>query len=111
MSQVREQRENLAALQAQLATLRQQVRLDLESAPQVRASKATIAAASEALQNARERLRLAEARHRTGVGSIIELGDAQLALTATSAQVVQTDYALANARSLLLRALGQSPAA
>lgn len=109
VSQVREQRALLSGLEAQLSMLRQQVRLELESARlQVRGSKATLQAAGEALTNARERLRLAEARYRTGVGSIIELGDAQLALTAAAAQQVQAEYALASARTLLLRALGQS---
>lgn len=112
MSQVKEQSANLAVLDAQLATLRQQVRVELESARlQVRASKATYGAVQEAQTNAKERLRLAEARYRTGVGSMIELGDAQVALTAASAQLVQAEYSLASARAQLLRALGQQPGA
>lgn len=107
MAQVKEQRANLSALEAQQAGLRQQVRVEIEQARlQVRAGKATTQAAAEALANARERLRLAEARYRTGVGSIIELGDAQLAMTTAAAQAVQADYTLASARASLRRALG-----
>lgn len=108
MSQVKEQSANVAALDAQQRTLRQQVRVELESARlQVRASKATYSAVQEAQENAQERLRLAEARYRTGVGSMIELGDAQVARTTASAQRVQAEYSLASARAQLLRSLGQ----
>ncbi|MBL8632574.1 MAG: TolC family protein [Myxococcales bacterium] len=108
LSQVKEQSANLTALDAQLQSLRQQVRVELSSARlQVRASKATCVAVQQAQQSAGERLRLAEARYRTGVGSMIELGDAQLAFTTASAQLVQAEYALASARAQLLRALGQ----
>lgn len=106
-SQLREQRAVLSAAEAQLVALRLQVRVEIESARlQVRASKATWQATSDALANATERLRLAEARYRTGVGSMIELGDAQVAMTTAAAQRVQAEYQLANSRILLLRALG-----
>ena len=59
------------------------------------------------LANARERLRLAEARYRAGVGSIIEMGDAQVAMVTASSQSVQAEYSLATARSQLQRALGR----
>jgi len=57
--------------------------------------------------NAREQLRLAEGRYQSGVGSIIELGDAQIAATSAAAQVVQADFNLATARAQLLTALGR----
>ena len=56
---------------------------------------------------AQQRLELAEGRYRTGVGSAIELGDAQIAVTNAAAQVVQADYRLSTARAQLLRALGR----
>ncbi|HEY5088792.1 MAG TPA: TolC family protein, partial [Polyangia bacterium] len=94
---------------AQLEVERQQVRLDVEQARLgIRAAKGAIAAAEDALTNTRDRLRLAEGRYATGVGSIIELGDAQLALTTTSAQRVQAQYQLYTARAQLLKALGRS---
>ena len=64
-------------------------------------------ASQEALVNARERLRLAEERYQVGVGSAIELGDAQVALTQAAAQAVQADDQLSTARAQLLRAVGR----
>jgi outer membrane protein len=62
-----------------------------------------------ALTNARQRLRLAEGRYQSGIGTVIELGDAQLALTAAAAQRVQADYTLSSSRGAqLLHALGRS---
>lgn len=107
-AQEREAQANLTGLEAQVAAIRQQVRLDVDQARlSVRAAKSALAAAGEALSNARERLRLAEGRYQVGVGSAIELGDAQLALTAAAAQRVQADYNLSSARAQLLRALGR----
>lgn len=88
--------------------LRQQIRLDLEqSRLAVRAAVASIDAATEAMVNARERLRLAEGRYNAGAGSVIELGDAQVALTNASAQLVSKQYALATARAQLMQRLGR----
>jgi len=73
----------------------------------VRAAKAALSASLEAEENARVRLRLAEGRYQAGVGSVIELGDAQVAVTNASAQRVQAEYTLASARAQLLHALGR----
>jgi outer membrane protein len=105
---VEEQVHLVNALEAQQTSLRLQIRLQLEQALLgVRAAKAGIAAASEALVNARERLRLAEGRFQQGVGSIIELGDAQVALTNAEAQRIQAEYLLSTARAQLLERLGK----
>jgi outer membrane protein len=107
-AQVREARANLAAVQAQADNERQQVLLEVEQARlSVRAAKAALTASDDALTNAKEQLRLAEGRYETGVGNIIELSDAQLALTTASQQRVDADYTLAQARVGLLRALGR----
>ena len=103
-----EARASLIALRAQLEAEQQSIRLELEEARlALRASKASLEATGEAVLGARERLRLAEGRYQAGVGSGLELADAQLGLTAALARRVQADYALASARSRLLRALGQ----
>jgi outer membrane protein len=73
----------------------------------VRGAKASLGAADDALTSAREQLRLAEQRYTTGVGSIIELNDAQVARTAAAAQLVQSRYGVASARAQLLAALGR----
>jgi outer membrane protein len=106
--QVREARANVTSLQAQLDLQKQQVRLDVEQARlAVRAASATLGASKDASQAAREQLALAEGRYQTGVGSIIELSDAQTALTTALGQEVQSQFQLAVARSQLLRALGR----
>jgi outer membrane protein len=106
-NEVLEAEANLANAVAQLDLLRQQLRVDVDAARlAVRAAKALITASQEALVNARERLRLAEQRYQVGVGSSIELGDAQVAVTQTAAQAVQADDRLAVARAQLVRALG-----
>jgi outer membrane protein len=107
-AQVREAEWSLKGLKAQADTVRQQVRLDVEQARlAVRAAKAALDAAGDALVNAQELLRLAEGRYETGVGSIIELGDAQVALTTAAQQQVQAEYTLATARAQLIRAIGR----
>lgn len=105
---VKEQKANLESIEAQRDLLRQQVRLGVEQARlAVRAAKAALGAANEAEVNAREQLRLAEGRYQAGVGSIIELGDAQVAATTAAAQKVQADYNVSTARAQLLNALGR----
>ncbi|HEX4619952.1 MAG TPA: TolC family protein, partial [Myxococcaceae bacterium] len=107
-AQVREQDANIASLEAQRDALRLQVRLGVEQARlAVRAAKTSFAASQEALLNANEQLRLAEGRFKTGVGSIIELGDAQVTQTNAAAQKVQAEYSVASARAQLLQALGR----
>jgi outer membrane protein len=107
-AQSQEAQANLASARAQIDSLRQQVRVDVVQAQlAVRANKESLSATGEALVNARERLRLAEGRYRAGVGSVIELGDAQVALTTAAAQRVQAEYNLASSRAQLLRALGR----
>ncbi len=107
-SAVEEAGANLRILKAQSDTQRQQVRLDVSQAVlAVSAAQASIIATDEALTAARERLRLSEGRYQTGVGNVIELGDAQVSVTSAAAQRVQAEYRLSAARSQLLLALGR----
>jgi outer membrane protein len=106
--QVKEAEGNLGVVEAQLEQERLQVRLDVEQARLgLRTYKVAITTADEALTNARYQLKLAEKRYAAGVGNIIELGDAQVAVTSASTQRVQADYNLATARAQLLAALGR----
>lgn len=108
-AQVEEAEANLAGLEAQRDGLRQSILLELEQAGLgIRAAKATLRATDEALVNARERLRLAEGRYASGVGNVIELGDAQVAVTNAAAMRTQADLNLSTARSQLLHALGRA---
>jgi outer membrane protein len=105
--QVREANGTLAALAAQADAERLQVSVDVEQGRlAVRGAKSTIGGAEEALSNARDQLRLAEARYQTGQGSVIELADAQVAYTTAEAQEVSARFGLASARAQLLAALG-----
>jgi outer membrane protein len=108
VGQVHTAEANYNYVDAQLEAEKLQVRFQVEQAVlTVRATKVSIDAANEALVNAREQLRLAEGRYQSGVGSIIELGDAQIAATSAAAQVVQADFNLSTARAQLLSALGR----
>lgn len=106
-AQVRESEAGVAQLEAQRDALVQQVRFEVEEALiGVTSSLEAVGVAQEAEAAARERLKLAEGRYRAGAGSVIELGDAQVAFTAAAAQRVQAGYALALARAKLEAALG-----
>jgi outer membrane protein len=108
-AQVDEAAANLEGVDAQKNVELLQIRLDVETARlAVVAAKSSIGAANDALVNGREQLRLAEARYSTGVGSIIELNDAQVAYASAEAQVVIARYTLATARVQLLAALGRT---
>jgi outer membrane protein len=107
-AQTQEAEASLEGTRAQAIALRQQVRLDLtEATLAITSQKAAIRSAQEAASNAAERLKLAEGRYAAGVGNIIELADAQLALTSARSQVVQEEFRLATARAQLLKALGR----
>lgn len=106
--QSREARANIDVAKAQITQQQLQIRVDVETASlAVQTAKVVIAAAADATLNAREQLRLAEGRYESGVGSIIELNDAQLALQNAEAQSVQAETSLALARAQLLLALGR----
>jgi outer membrane protein len=108
-SQSREAKFNLVAVEAQRDSVRQQVRLEVEQARLfLRGAKEALIAAGQALENARIRLRLAERRYQTGVGDIIELGDAQLALNNAAAQEVTARFNVAIGRAQLIRAVGET---
>ncbi|HEX4462409.1 MAG TPA: TolC family protein [Polyangia bacterium] len=105
---VKEQKANLDGVIANRELIRQQTRLQVEQARlAVKASKIAVVAAEEAVINAKEQLRLAEGRYTAGVGSIIELGDAQVAYTTAAAQKVQADFNVSTARAQLVQALGR----
>jgi outer membrane protein len=106
--QVREADAALAAARAERDGLVNQVWVAVQQAATgVRSAKEALTAADEALTAARERLRLADGRYTAGVGSIIELSDAELGSTTAGAQRVAAEYALATARAALVLALGR----
>lgn len=105
---LREGDANVASLAAQIDSIRLQVRVDVEKARlAVVGAKASLDVADRSLTNARARLELAEIRYRTGVGSIIELSDAQLAATNAAFQKLQAQLNLDTARAQLTKALAR----
>jgi outer membrane protein len=108
-AQIKQAEGQITQAKAQVGTQLLQVRLDVEQARLgVRAAKVSIVTAEDALANSRDRLRLAEGRYQAGAGSIIELGDAQVAVTNSAAQRVQARYQLFIARAQLIKALGRA---
>ncbi|HEX3596214.1 MAG TPA: TolC family protein [Polyangiaceae bacterium] len=106
--QSREARANIDAAAAQITAEQLQIRVEVEQAElAIQSAKVVIEAAKDATTNAHEQLRLAEGRYESGVGSIIELDDAQLAVQSAEAQSVQAEFNLALARAQLLSALGR----
>jgi outer membrane protein len=77
------------------------------AAAAVRAAHESLVAADEALVAATQRLRLADGRYTAGVGSIIELSDAELGAANAGAQRVAAEYTLSTARAALILALGR----
>jgi outer membrane protein len=109
VASVHQAEANLSVVDAERDLAQLQIQQGVNTAQlAVRAAKETIDASEEALVSAREQLRLAEQRYATGVGSIIELDDAQVAYTAAAAQSVEARYSLATARVQLLAALGRT---
>jgi outer membrane protein len=93
----------LAQRDALLLTLTSQ--LDALRA-QITANRAAADASNEAVQSARAQLKLAEARYAQGLGSQIELADAQTAVTTAEGNLIQAEWQLASAWASLRRALG-----
>jgi outer membrane protein len=108
VAEVHQAQATLSSVEAMAESELLQIQVQVDTARlAVRGAKASLGAAEDALTNAREQLRLAEQRYSTGVGSIIELNDAQVARTTAAAQLVQARYGVASARAQLLAALGR----
>jgi outer membrane protein len=94
----------IAQRDALLVTLTSQ----LDSArSQIVANRANVQASNEAVAAAHAQLQLSEARYTQGLGSQIELTDAQTAVTTAEGNLVQADFQLATAWAQLHRAIAQ----
>jgi len=93
-----------AARDALLVSLTSQ--LDLARS-QIVANRANVAASTEAVTAARAQLHLADARYTQGLGSQIELADAQTAVTTAEGNLIQAEFQLATAWAQLRRATAQ----
>src|SRR5206468_9041612 len=75
---------------------------------QIISSHANVQASTEAVSAAQAQLKLAEARYAQGLGSQIELADAQTAVTTANGNLISAEWQLADAWAALRRALGES---
>ena len=91
----------VAQRDALLVTLTSQ----LDSArSQIVANRAGVRSSTEAVTAAQAQLKLSEARYTQGLGSQIELADAQTAVTTAQGNLVQAEFQLAAAWAQLHRA-------
>lgn len=98
---------NLSAAIAQRDQLLVQLTSALESSrAEIVANRVNVQASTEAVAAAQAQLRLADARYAQGLGSQIELADAQTAVTTASGNLILAEWQLANAWATLQRGLG-----
>jgi outer membrane protein len=104
---VRIARANRESALAQRDALLLSLTSELDSTrAQIEANRAATLASTEAVDAARAQLKLAEARYAQGLGSQIELADAQTAVTTAEGNLIQSEWQLASAWTSLRRALG-----
>ena len=102
---------NLVSAQAQRDALLVSLTSAIESSrAQIVANKANVVASTEGVTAAQAELKLAEARYAQGLGSQIELADAQTAVTTASGNLITAEWNLAAAWATLRRALGEQTA-
>lgn len=101
-------RADLAGAHAERDGLLVQLTSQLQaSRSRIIANRAAVRASEEAVTAARAQLKLADGRYTQGLGSQIELADAQFAVTTAEGNLVQAQWQLADAWAQLRRALGQ----
>lgn len=101
-------RADVAATKADRNALLVSLTAQLDSArSQIIANGAAVTASDEAVTAARAQLQLAEARYAQGLGSQIELTDAQQAVTLAEGNLVTAQWQLATAWAQLRRQLGE----
>ncbi len=108
LARLQELHAQFDALTGQREVLDQQIRLDVtQAALAIRGARDGVSAAGTAVQEARISLKLAEGRYAVGLGSVIELDDAQQQLATAEGQQIQEMVQLDDARAQLLKALGR----
>lgn len=105
---IRERRALLAAAEASFASVQRELRLEIQDALLFsQEAEARLDAAQAKETAAAEGLRLAEARYETGLGSALELADAQSQLATARAERVQASLDLSVSAARLERLLGR----
>src|SRR5262245_2455583 len=107
-AQIGEAKADLYVLEFNEEALRQNIALQVRQAVlNVQQAAESISVAEKGAQQARESLALAEGRYTTGVGNIIELTNAQVALTSAEANYVQALYGYQTSIATLENAIGR----
>lgn len=107
-AEIAEAKANLEVLEFNEEALRQNIALQVRQAVlNVQQAAESIGVAAKGAQQARESLALAEGRYTTGVGNIIELTNAQVALTSAEASYVQALYGYQTSIATLENAIGR----
>jgi outer membrane protein len=104
---VKEAAARAASLRAQREVLRNELRMQAESARiELLTARQALLAARKVVDTARKRRDQAELRYRQGVGSFLDLSDAELAFTNARFEAVRAAFDVGRAQSRLERALG-----
>jgi len=107
-AQAKQAQANVAALKANLASLENATRAEVENAEVAwREARDKQAPAQDLLAAARETLDLAEARYAVGSGNVTEIADAQATLVKARTSAIQVELDIETARLKLLRSLGR----
>jgi outer membrane protein TolC len=106
--QMREARDNEENSRALARASRNAIRLETAQAlAQLRAAREAVVAAESLLRAATERRTLANGRFESGLGTVLELSDAELSYVNARAQQVQAGFDLGIARARLDKAMGR----
>ncbi|MEW5744632.1 MAG: TolC family protein [Nitrospirota bacterium] len=111
-SRVNQARASLAGTRAAETQTKRAVELDVEQAwLALKEALERSSVTERTLEQAREDMRVSEGRYREGVGNILEVNDAQTALTQARTNHVVALYDIVNAQARLDRAIGKGPVA
>ncbi len=104
---VREARANVISAQAQLTAAQQNVTQDVSEAYlNLRLAEQRVVTADAEVANAQESVRLTEGRYKAGVGTFIDVLDAQNALTTAQSNRVNAASAVDQAKAAVAHAIG-----
>ena len=107
-AEVRRHEAQLRGAEARARAARLQVQVEVtQAADAVRTQRAAVTAATEAAESSHQLLADAEARYKTGIGSALELSDAQLATNNAEGRLVMARFTLSMLRAQLEHALGR----
>jgi outer membrane protein TolC len=107
-SRVRQAQAGQEAAEAQLERAEQQVALEVRTALlNLREAEERRQTTAANVEQAQEALRIAQVRYRAGVGTNVEVTDAQVALIEAQTNQVNAEYDFLDAQAQLARALGR----